>query len=141
MKKIIEKNHYGVWIDTERARICKRDKTGTFSSEEVHSGVETHPRFAGEQTDKTGLFGRTINRQRKDQGHLNHDLHAFLRKVADRLIEPGSVLIMGPAQVRFDLQNELERRKEFKGVPTENKASELLSAEQLLRLMQHEAAF
>jgi hypothetical protein len=141
VQKAHQGNHYGIWIDRSRAMLCKRDKHGAITTEEIHSGVETHPRFAGEGTDKTGLFGRTIDHQGGHQGHISHDLHTFLRKVADRLLDPVHVTVIGPAGVRFELQKELERRKEFKEVPMENRAADKMTLEELIRMVEHEPAF
>ena len=134
-------NHFGIWIDTSRAMMCRRDKNGAITTEEFQSGVETHPRFAGERTGKTGLFGHTIDHQRSRQGHLSHELHAFLRIVADRLLDPTHVTIIGPGDVRFELQKELERRKQFKDVPMENRAADKMTLEELVRMVEHEPAF
>ena len=134
-------NHFGIWIDRSRAMLCRRDKNGAITTEEIHSGVETHPRFAGEGTDKTGLFGRTNDHQRSHQGHISHELHAFLRRVADRLLDPTHVTVIGPGDVRFELQKELERRKEFKEVPLENRAADKMTIEELMRMVEHEPAF
>jgi hypothetical protein len=121
--------------------LCRKDKNGAITTEEIQSGVETHPRFAGEGSDKTGLFGRTIDHQHAHQGHLSHDLHGFLRKVADRLVDPAHVTMIGPGGIRFELQKELERRKEFKEVPMENRAADKMSLEELVRMIEHEPAF
>jgi hypothetical protein len=145
MKKYVkiphQGDHYGIWIDRSRALLCRRDRNGFFISQDIPSGVETHPRFHGEGTDKTGMMGRTINRQKKDQGHIEHDTHQFLRKVAEFIIEPAHVTILGSGDLRFELQKELERRKEFKGIPLENRASEKITMQELMGMMEHEPAF
>ncbi len=141
MKQLKPKYHYGIWIDLTQAMVCHRDQGGTFITEMIPSELETHPRFAGEGTDKTGLFGRTVNRQKKDQAHVRSDLHHFIDKVVGRLNDPGFILILGPAQVRFDLQNELESRKEFKELAIENRAAGKMDAVELEKALQHELAF
>ena len=134
-------NHFGIWVDTTRAMMCRKDKNRAITTEEIHSGVETHPRFNGEGTDKTGLFGRTIDHQDSHQGQISHELHAFLRKVVDRLQDPTHVTVIGPGEVRFELQKELERRKEYKEVPMENRAADKMSLDELVRMVEHEPAF
>lgn len=121
--------------------ICRRDRNSGIITEEIHSGIETHPRFAGEGTDKTGLFRHTLDHQKTHQGHLAHEMHIFLRKVADRLQDPAHITLMGPGDARFELQKELERRKEFKEVPMQNRAADKMSMEELVRQIEHEPVF
>lgn len=132
---------FGIWMDGSRAMIVRRDRNGGITTEEIHSNIETHPRFAGEGTDKTRLFNHTLDHQKSHQGHLAHEMHIFLRKVADRLQDPAHITVMGPGDARFELQKELERRKEFKEIPMNNRACDKITLEELVRMIEHEPVF
>ena len=131
-----QRHHYGIWIDGSRAIICARDGRGSISTEEVRSGVEPHPRYAGEGTDKTGLFQHTLDHQKSRQGHLAQEMRIFLRRVAERLHDPSHVTLMGPGDARFELQKELERRKDFKELLLVNKAADKMTMEEFVRLVE-----
>jgi hypothetical protein len=134
-------DHYGIWIDRSHALLCRRDRNGFFTTDDMASGMEMHQRYHGEGSDKTGMLGRTLTRQKKDQGHIDHEMHIFLRRVADFIVDPAHVTIVGSGDLRFELQKELERRKEFKDLPMENHASEKITLAELMDMITHEPAF
>lgn len=131
MKKSSNNRRYSVWIDRRNAKILAIEPDGTKHYTELiadHSQVE---RFNGEVTDKTGLFGTTLSREKHDQQREINYQQVFLKKVVSCLTELNALLILGSGDTRFELQNTIEKSKQFHGVWIENKACRKLTQREL----------
>ncbi|MDE3236278.1 MAG: hypothetical protein KGO81_10015 [Bacteroidota bacterium] len=104
---------YAIWIDQKKAIIACRDEAGKISTESLPSSIDAHPRFDGETTNKVGLFGATINHEKKIQHHWEQQRKLFLKDVAAHLSKVSSLIIMGPATTKYALYKELEKKKAF----------------------------
>ena len=122
MKKTVQQNRYGVWIDKKQATIIKILPDGNKDYIKIKSHVPFLQRFKGETTNKTGLFGTTISREKKLQGKQNNTLHHFIKEVVSNLDHANAILILGSGDTRFELQNAINKSKTMNGVWIENKA-------------------
>ena len=128
MKKTISTKYpWLVWIDHRKAVLLHTDSEGHILSEEMDSHLGVRERFHGEGSDKTGLFGQSLNRQKSDQGHENHQFQAFLKTVLSKFEKPESITILGPGDARFELQNLIEKDKTLQGIPVVTKAADKMT--------------
>ena len=116
-----------VWIDHKKAILLHTDAEGHVLTEEMPSHLGERARFHGEGSDKTGLFGQSINRQQSDQGHENHHFHAFLKTVVEKIRNVESIRILGPGDARFELQHAIEKEKTLQGIPVTNSAADKMT--------------
>lgn len=116
-----------VWIDHRKAILLHADEVGHMLTEELTSHLGQRERFHGEGSDKTGLFGQSINRQQSNQAHENHEFQSFLKTVVQKFSNPASIRILGPGDARFELQNLIEKEKTLHGVPVSTKAADKMT--------------
>ena len=131
MKKDTRTNRYGIWVDHKKAVVLCLDGENRLTHETFKSGLDIPRRFDGETTDKTGLFGHTLNRQTRDQRKSTRDFQAFIKDVVGRLEKVNAVLLMGPGDARHVLENEVGRRKSLGGIWLENRAADKMTIPQL----------
>lgn len=104
---------YAIWIDLQQAMIASMDGDGNIMFESLQSHIETHPRYPGEKSVKQRIFSSTLSMEKHQQNHLKKERQIYLKEVAKHLDRVSSVLILGPADTKFELQKELERQKSF----------------------------
>jgi len=131
MKKSSNNLRYTVWIDRRNAKILSIEPDGTKHYTELTSDHSQVERFKGEGTDKTGLFGTTLSREKHDQQRENNYNQVFLKKVVSALTNLNALLILGSGDARFELQNAIEKNKLFKDIWIENKACKKLTQREL----------
>lgn len=131
MKKTIERYRYGIWIDHKKAIVFRTDGEGRLQHETLESELEGRLRFNGEETNKTGLFRHTLNRERSEQARYNLAYRKFLRSVIARLEHPAELLILGPGDARHTLEREISRRKSLAGLTLENRAADKMRIAEL----------
>jgi len=92
-------NHYHaiVWIDHQQAKIFQFDATDIESATDIDSTVvrSSHPHQHIHHKANSG-----------DSGHAAVD-KAFLKQVADKLSDAGTILITGPANAKQELSTYL----------------------------------
>ena len=104
---------YAIWIDLQQAMIACMDGDGNISFESLRSNIDTHPRYPGEKSVKQRIFSSTLSMEKQQQNHLRKERQTYLKEVASHLDKVSSVLILGPADTKFELHKELEKRKMF----------------------------
>ena len=97
-------DNVGIWIDHKRAVIVFAAPGGT-TTKTLHSEVEAHPRFSGEQAG-----GEKNYEERHGQ-----QLDQYYDTVIDQLAEPDRVLIFGPGEAKLELKHRLGRSKAHAG--------------------------
>jgi hypothetical protein len=122
MKKNLHDLLYSVWIDSRTAMIIREEPHGTRHFEVHHNEFQNLDRFNGETDDKTGLFGVSINREKKDQHRENEHLRKFVKEVAAKIRYAHSINILGSGDTRHLLQNEIEGNKELRDYSLTNAA-------------------
>ena len=132
MKKTMQtKFPWLVWVDHRKAILMHTDAEGHILSEEMQSHMGDRERFHGEGSSKTGLFGQSLSHQKNDQERENNHFKAFLKTVVMKFEKPESILILGPGDARFELQNMIEAEKTLKGIPVVNKAADKMTTPML----------
>lgn len=131
MKKNTKTNRYGIWVDHKKAVVMCIDGEDRLSHETLKSGLDIPRRFAGEKTDKTGLFGHTLDRQTKDQRKTVREFQSFIKGVVAKLEKVNAILVMGPGNARHEFENEVGRRKSLTGVWLENRPADKMTIPQL----------
>jgi hypothetical protein len=122
MKKDLHDLLYSIWIDSRTAMIIWEEPHGTRHFEVHHNEFQELDRFHGETDDKTGLFGATINREKKDQNRENEHLRKFVKEVAAKVRYAQAIYILGSGDTRHLLQNEIESNKELREYSLTNSA-------------------
>lgn len=122
MKKDLHDLLYSIWIDSRTAMIIWEEPHGTSHFEVHHNAFQELDRFNGETDDKTGLFGATINREKKDQNRENEHLRKFVKEVAAKIRYAQAIYILGSGDTRHLLQNEIEGNKELRDYSLTNSA-------------------
>jgi hypothetical protein len=104
---------------------------------ELKSGAGRE-RFNGEESNKTGMLGTTIDWQKKMQEKENNQVQQFLKKVIDQLQHAKEILILGSGDTRYELQNAIEKCKMLQGVPVKNRAFRKITKRELELEMEKE---
>jgi hypothetical protein len=110
-------NRYCIWIDQKKAVVGWFDKDDSWSVWQKESGVESHVRFAGEETNKSGVLGKSITPQKQQQERKNNQIKSFVKQVAMQVKQPAEVLLLGPASAKFELLHALQDRPSLNNVP------------------------
>jgi hypothetical protein len=123
MKKGLHDLLFAIWIDNQKAMII-RDEPGGVYHYELIQNEHSKEHFPGEKTDKTGLFGTTLNNESHDQNRENEHLKKFIKQVANNIRYANTIYIMGPGDTRHLLQNELEGHKDLEKIIIQNSPAE-----------------
>ncbi len=110
-KKIADFLRYAIWIDQKKAVIASMNSRGQISTESLNSSIENHVRFAGETSNRNRLFAGALNQEKHTRNHLQHLRTSFVKDVAAHLNNAGTVIIMGPAEIKYELHKVLEKSK------------------------------
>lgn len=130
------KTRYAVWIDGKHALILRVTEGESPVFLEIPSEIGQPQHFKGEETDKTGLFGTTLSREKKDQGRQFEHRQKYLRLVAAEIKDADALLIIGSGDVRHELQNMLEKEKSLHGLVIENRAGKKMDRRELVLEME-----
>lgn len=121
------KHSWLVWIDQEKAILLHHSADGQVLTEEIPAHTGGLDRYRGEATDKTGLFGTTMDHQQRDQRRELHQQKKYLKTVVTHLDHPAAVRILGPGDMRYALQHLLEADKSLKGISVTTQAADKMS--------------
>lgn len=138
-KKTFNCLQYAIWIDQKKAIIACMDEAGQISTESLNSSIETHVRFPGETSNINRLFGATLNHEKRMQNHQQKQQKAFLKEVAGHLVKAGTVNIMGPAETKYELHKELEKKKALASVRMEVKSADKMKLHEIKAVLKERA--
>ncbi len=124
-------NRYVIWIDQKKALIGKFDAEDHFTCITHRSGLGRRTRFEGETSNKTRVGAQTRNRQSQSQEKHNQEFLQFCREVIDQVEQVSSLLILGPGEMKFLLENELTSLPRFQMVWFEAQAADKMTIPQL----------
>jgi len=131
MKKAFNTLRYGLYINRKKAVLVSIGEHQELNAMDFPSPfVPLH--FAGETTTKTSLFGRTMNRQQKQQHKIEGDLKKWCRDLVARMTKAGQIFIFGPSDTKYQLQHEVEKRKALHEVCMEVETSGNLTRNQVI---------
>ena len=130
MKKDLHDLIYTIWIDKKTAMIMRDEPKGTHHFEVMHNEAGERERFKGETTNKTGILGKTKDRQPQAQHKENQELLHWVKEISHKLRYAQTVHILGSGTVRHLLQNEIEQNKELLNITITNSACRKLTAEE-----------
>ena len=137
MKKKFRKNiSYAIWLDHAKAIIVNRDKKGVVSSETILSEIEPRERFSGETTSKIRFQKTTLNASKKMQNKDHEQMHHYLKNVITHIsTEAIFLLIMGPAEAKYDLHRVIAKKKSLVHIPQEIKTTGKLTVDAIAELL------
>lgn len=115
-KKYSDQIKTGVWIDHQRAIIVSIHNN-EIKTDEILTGVISHERFKGETTDKTNSGAQVMNREIHKEAKQQHKLKKFYESIIDKILSSSHLYIFGPAEAKFDLQNQVAKHKTLKNLP------------------------
>ena len=130
-KKIHDLLQYAIWIDQKKAIIACINKAGDISIESLISSQESHVRFPGETSNRNRLFSVTLNQERSAQNRQKQLRKSFLKEVSGHLSKVGTVIIMGPAETKYELHKELEKKKIFAAARMEVKSADKMKLHEI----------
>jgi hypothetical protein len=136
MKKPNSRNPYLVWIDHRKAIVVHGGSEGAIAEQTFLSNLDERQRFNGEGSDKTGMFGQYLDHQQQEQFKKEHHFQKFLDGLVDQLDHPDSILILGPGDARFELENTLQRSKSMKHIHIENRPADKMLSHELRAALQ-----
>ena len=114
--------HVGIWIDHARAVIVSASD-GRVTTDTLESGVEGHPRYAGQQ-DGGG--------EKKYEERFAQHLDRYYDEVISRLGQPEALLILGPGEAKLELKARIGRSKPLSERPVDIETSDKLTDPQLV---------
>lgn len=129
---------YAIWIDQQKAIIACMNEEGDISTDTLESGIETHVRFEGETSSKSRLFGATLNKEKQAQNKLNQQRKAYLKGVVAQLKKVESVVIMGPADTKYELHKEMEKKKTLASARVEMKSADKMKLHEIKAVLKPE---
>lgn len=134
MKKDLHDLLYTIWIDTKTAMIMRDEPEGTHHYELLHNEHLTPRRFDGETTNKTGILGKTQDREKHDQQRHNQQLKKWVKEVAHKIRYAHTVHILGSGDVRHQLQQMIEDNKELRNIVITNASCRKLSPQKFAEI-------
>lgn len=117
--------------------ICSMGSTSHFLTE-IKSDAGTRDRFNGETTNKTGMLGTTLDREKKTQEKENNQVQQFLKKLMAEFQYAKEILILGSGDTRYELQNAIEKNKILQGVKINKRAFRKVTKRELELEMEKE---
>lgn len=123
-KKANNRNSYAIWVDHKSAIIVCVNGEGRAVSETLKSGIASHQRLKGESTSKTGMLGITLDHQHNKQNKEHEMTKHFMKNILSKLSRPSIILIIGPADAKYDLHRQLDKTKSLKPEFVEIKTSD-----------------
>ncbi len=113
MKNQLDNKTIGIWMDHHEAKLMLPNDSH-LSKEEILSDHDSRIRIDGESGDgmKLGSNRSTNNEYSKHQIE-QHDIHAFFKKIADRVEAFDRIYIFGPTTAASEFQHFLEGEKRF----------------------------
>jgi hypothetical protein len=111
-----------VWIDHSRAVIVS-SSAGRITTETLKSGVEGHPRYAGQQDG-----GGEKKYEERHRAHLDQ----YYDDVIEQMGVPDALLIVGPGEAKLELKERLRRSKALAAISVAVEAADRLTDAQLV---------
>lgn len=122
---------YAIWIDLQKAIIACKNEEGKVSTESFQSGIDTRVRFDGEVSNKNRLYGSTLIREKHTRNKLQQQRKAFLKDVVGKMGNVESVIILGPADTKYELHKEMEKKKALSNVSVQVKSADKMKLHEL----------
>jgi len=125
------KNQTGVWLDSTKAIIVTL--TGSESSfQEVDADIENSV-YHFEEGDKGSFMGeRHLNNDRKFQERRQHQINKYLADVVELIGKSDEIVVVGPAQMKFELKAVLEDNRLLKDKLMSVETADKMSINQLI---------
>jgi hypothetical protein len=130
-KKSSAGNMYAIWVDQKKAIVSSIDHLGKIQTETIKSDVEFQVRFHGETSGKTRLFDTNLNNEKHAQNRHHNQLLAFLKEIPKRISKASSILILGPADTKYELHKVLEKKKSLHSANVEIKTADKMKPAEL----------
>ncbi len=119
------KFNYGIYIDHQHAFVVALNHLHQehFISEEV--------------VDSPGSSGKVkrISQQEHAQNKAHENMTRLVRAVVDKLTTVSGLLVFGPAQAKYDLQNEIEGTVRLKEIKLDVMASDVMDEKAAVRFV------
>lgn len=122
---------YAVWIDLQKAIIACKNEEGKVITESFQSGIDTRIRFDGEGSNKNRMYGAALNQEKHTQNKLQQQRKAFLKDVVGKMDNVESVIILGPADTKYELHKEMEKKKALSNVAVQVKSADKMKLHEL----------
>jgi hypothetical protein len=123
-KKANISSNYVIWVDQKKAIISSVDSNGSVSTETIKSDVQFQVRFKGETSSSTRLFSTTVDNQKHAQNRHHNQLLAYLKEVEKRITKAATIIILGPADTKYELHKVLEKKKALQSTNVEIKTAD-----------------
>lgn len=130
MKKDLHDLLFAIWIDSQTAMIIRDEPGGTHHFEILHNELPSRERFEGETSSKTRMSHTTLNDETNNQNREKDYLKKFIKEVATKVRYAHTIYILGPGDVRHELQNELEHHPDLRNIVIRNSAAEKMTPQQ-----------
>jgi hypothetical protein len=101
----------------------------------LKSDINFRSRFKGEETNKIGMLGTTLGGQRKRQNKENELTKHFMKDVLSKLSQPSVIMIVGPADAKYDLHRQLDKTKSLKPAFVEIKTTDKMKPAEVKALL------
>ncbi len=135
-KKLKNLVSYAIWIDHKKAIIVNVGPKGAVNEETILSEVESRERFKGETTNKTRLSNTTLDVEKKMQNRDHELIHHFHKKIIELIPLPTVfVLILGPAEAKYELHKTFSKKKSLSHMRIEVKTTGKLKPEAIADLL------
>lgn len=120
-------NRYIIWIDQKKAIIGLLDDNNKYNHVILRSGIETRIRFPGETSNKVRLTTSKRTKETSEKRKLDQQTLVYCKEVLTLLKYPGSILIIGPADVKNVLQKLIKTKQAFDDVHTKVRSADKLT--------------
>lgn len=118
------KNRIGIWLDGKKALILSISNKGD-NLIKVKSDIESKVRFYGETKKVTRMGNMFIDPEKTREQRKLHQMKNYIREIIGNLKGASAIYIIGPAQTKLILNQELRSKKYFsdKVIAVENSDS------------------
>lgn len=113
-----------IWISLKKAVVGYFDEHDLYSYKTMYSGIDTRVRFPGEASNKVRLNTSKRTRETSEKRKLDSQLVHFCKEVISQVHNPGSVLVLGPADTKLILSKIFSGMKKMEAVPVKVKSAD-----------------
>lgn len=125
------KKQAGVWIDRSKAIIVTLS-AGQESVEELEADIDNAVHHHGEGDKGSFMGSRHLNNERKFNEREQHQVSRFLDEVADHIRQCDELVVLGPADMKYEFRSLLESDKQLAHKLKSVETADKMTARQLV---------
>jgi hypothetical protein len=105
----------GLWVDHAHANFVTI-VDGDIHTSTMNSNVESRYRLSGGARSKVPYGPQDVASEGKAEDRRSHQLHHYYSDIITFIKDAEKIYICGPGEAKIELNKEIKKRKDFKGI-------------------------